>query len=227
MSDDSAELSYDCGEWAGETRRLFAGMLDSAGIAQAWQGPTLTIREADESKVDALIEEVLATASRALPPDSDKVVFDTTEWSVALQTDVATALAEDDLAYEWDEQGNLTVLAADEEAVSLVLDEVVADDDDLISSDDGVALHDLLGIVFTTSSKLVKRPRDAASIVSVVESAELLERLAVPFGFDAHQWKVLVESVTDLVTVIDVDKVPDEEISQAATLTRDTVRTYV
>lgn len=240
MSDDELEgttvselgdgrLTYDCGEWAGETRQLLAGMIDNAGIAQAWQGPTLTIREEDEESVDRLIDEVLGTAKVALPPEGERVTFDTAEWSVAMQTSVATALAEDDLAYEWDEQGNLAVLATDEEAVSLVLGEITETDDDTISSDDGVALQELLGDVFTSSSKLVKKPRDAAALVTMAGSAELLEHLALPFGFEPHQWKVVVGAVTDLHTVIDVDadSIIDDQVRQAATLVRDTVRAYV
>lgn len=224
---ERGEVVYDCSAWAGETRRLLAGMLDNAQIDQAWQGASLTVRVADEERVDEIIDELLETTTQvALPDDAETVVFATAGWSVAMQTALVTALAEDDIAYEWDEQGDLRVLAQDDEAVALLLDEIAEEDHDLVSSDDGVALQSLLGEVFGSASKLVKRPRDAASLVRIAEAAELMGSLAIPFGFERAQWAALVQTVGQLAEVIDSDA-PDDAVSQSALATRNAVRPFV
>ena len=62
------QLAYDCAAWAGESRGLLTSLLTTAGIAHAWQGTMLTVREEDEEAVDELIDDVLARRTTGAGP---------------------------------------------------------------------------------------------------------------------------------------------------------------
>ncbi len=231
------QLAYDCAAWATESRRMLASLLDSAGLGHAWQGPTLTVHEADEAAVDELVDEVLASAGPALDPSAPKVAYEVGAWPVGLQTELTDALTAADVAYEWDERGDLVVLEEDEEAVSLVMDELPDPDESGMGSDDGVAVHDLLDRVFMSSDRLARNGGDASGTVGLVESADVLEQLSPPFGFEPREWRSLVGEVGGLRDLIDprasedtVDEAgpaSDDDISQRARSVRELIRRYV
>lgn len=196
------ELAYDCTAWAGESRGLLTSLLTTAGIAHAWQGTTVTVREDDEEAVDDLIDEVLASARPALDPSAPKLVYEVAEWPVSLQTELADALTAADVAYEWDERGDLVVREEDEDQVAAVLEELPDPDDGAISADDGVAVHELFDSLFLAADRLARHPGDAAATVSVVDDAEVIAQVALPFGFEPAQWRRLVAEVADLRVAI-------------------------
>jgi len=231
------QLAYDCAAWATESRRMLASLLDSAALAHAWQGTTLTVHEADEDAVDALVDEVLAAAGPALDPAAPKVAYEVGAWPVGLQTELTDALTTADVAYEWDERGDLVVLEEDEEAVSLVMDELPDPEESGMGSDDGVAVHDLLDRVFMSSDRLVRNGGDAQGTVGLVESSDVLEQLSPPFGFETGEWRALVETVRGLRDLIAPPagedgpgggvQVSDDEIAEQARTVRELIRRYV
>jgi len=210
------QLAYDCAAWAGESRSLLASLLTTSGIAHAWQGTMLTVREQDEAAVDDLVDEVLAAARPALDPTAVRLVYEVGSWPVALQTELAESLTVADIVYEWDERGDLVVAEADEDAVAAVLDELpepdgAADPDaQEISADDGVAVHELFDSLFMAASRLVKHPADPAATVSMVDDADLIARVAVPFGFETDQWRGLVAEVDALRVALEAHPADDE-----------------
>lgn len=232
------QLSYDCAAWAGETRGLLASLLGSSGIEHVWQGTTLTVHERDEDAVDELVEEVLASAGSALEPGVARVVYEVGTWPAALQSQLAEALTLEDVAYEWDHNGDLVVAADDEERVSLAMDALPDPDDEAVSSDDGVALHELLDRIFLAADRLTRNADDAAGIVDLVEGADLLGRLALPFGFEPAQWRALVERVDELSAAVapptpgdpDADRpdpVDPEVVAASAARLREELRAFV
>ncbi len=235
---EDGQLAYECNAWAAESRDLLDSLLTTKEIPHAWQGTTVTVREEDEEIVDELIDEVLASAAPSLDPDAAKVVYAVGAWPVALQTELIDALAVDDLPYEWDENGDLVVLESDEEAVSHVIDGLPDPDEGTVSSDDGVALHELFDTVFMASDRLAKHPTDAGSTLQIVDAADLLGQVALPFGFEPAQWRTLVASVVALREAIDptpadepTDDEPapgsDAEIAALAATARDAIRQYI
>src|SRR5664279_6039887 len=59
-SDD--HLTYDCSDWAGESRALLDAMLSSADIRHTWLGTVLEVPTDEEDRVDAVIDEVMNAA---------------------------------------------------------------------------------------------------------------------------------------------------------------------
>ncbi len=202
---EDGQLAYDCTAWAGESRGLLTSLLTTAGIAHAWQGTTLTVREDDEAAVDDLIDEVLVAARPALDPSVPKLVYEVGQWPVSLQTELADALTAADIAYEWDEAGDLVVREEDEDAVAAVLEELPDPDEGEISADDGVAVHELFDSLFMAADKLAKHPADPGATVSLVDDAEVIAQVALPFGFEPSQWRRLVGEVADLRLAIEGD----------------------
>lgn len=234
---EDGQLSYDCAGWAGESRGLLSSLLSTAGIAHVWQGTTVTVREEDESAVDELIDEVLATARPALDPNAPRLVYEVGQWPVSLQTELVDALTAADVPYEWDERGDLVVREEDEDTVAAVLDELPEPDDEQISADDGVAVHELFDSLFMAAAKLAKHPADPSATVSLVDDAEVITRVALPFGFEPGQWRQLVATVVSLRDAIDgesdevdgeeSDAPSDERISELAVALRDHLRQYI
>jgi|GEM_PF-847467 len=245
---EDGQVAYECSTWAGESRGLLGSLLVSAGIHHAWQGTTVTVHESDEESVDALIDDVLASARPALDPAAPKLVFEVASWPVALQTELVDQLTEAQIPYEWDMQGDLMVRESDEDEVEAVL-ELLPDPEeeaDLqsgeVSSDDGVAVHQLLDRLFMSASKLAKRPTDAVATVAIVQDTSLLQQLAVPFGFEPPQWQRLVAAAQGLSHALEPvtdpndsaadesaaeELVTDEQVAELAGVLTQQVRLYV
>lgn len=248
---EDGQLAYDCTAWAGESRGLLTSLLTTAGIAHAWQGTMLTVRDEDETAVDDLIDEVLAAARPALDPSAPKLVYEVAQWPVSLQTELVDALTVADLPYEWDQQGDLVVLEDDEDAVSAILEELPDPDEGEISADDGVAVHELFDSLFMAADRLARHPADPSATVSLVDDAEVISQVALPFGFEPAQWRRLVGEVADLRVAIEGEVSPepspepvegepddepvtgpvgpasDERIAELAAALRDHLRQYV
>jgi len=232
---DDEEVEYDCTDWAGESRGMLAHLLEARGILHAWQGTVLTVQPPDEDTVDGLIDEVMASARSALDSGAEKVVYEVGMWPAALQSMLADSLAVADLPYEWDERGDLVVYAEHEEEVEAILDEMPDPDDPdyvgEVSSDDGVAVHEILDRLFAASRKLASKD-DAPSILAVDDTVGVIERMGPPFGFEPPQWGALVGRAVVLRDALaagpDDDAALDEfELRDAAAAVRDVLRQYV
>jgi hypothetical protein len=202
---EDGQLAYDCTAWAGESRGLLTSLLTTAGVPHAWQGTMLTVRDEDEAAVDELIDDVLAGARPALDPSAPRLVYEVGQWPVSLQTELADALTAADIAYEWDEHGDVVVLEDDEDAVAAVLEELPDPDEGAISADDGVAVHELFDSLFMAADKLAKHPADPAATVALVDDAAVITEVALPFGFEPSQWRRLVGEVVGLRLAIEGD----------------------
>lgn len=221
------ELDYECAEWSEESRRLLASLLVSSGLAHAWQGTTVSVRPADEERVDALVDEVLAAAGVALEADGPRTVYEVGGWPVVLLTELTEGLAAAGIPYEWDAAGDLVVEEADEDRVEEVLAGLPDPEEGELSADDGLAVHDLLDRLFRAADRLARRPGDPAAIVEVDSSVPQLAALSPPFGFEPVQWRALVEparELRDLLSGADASAVDDGDVAALAASVRDRLR---
>lgn len=239
---DGDEIVYECATWAAESRGLLAGLLEADDIRHVWQGTTVTVFSRDQGRVDALIDDVLASARPALDPAAEKVAYEVGVWPAVLQTSLVDALTVADLPYEWDERGDLVVYAEHEDEVEAILDDL-ADPEDRetgesedgtpgMSSDDGLVVHEVLDRLFMNADRLARHPTDAGAIVRVDEAGADLARMATPFGFEPRQWRTLVDRATQLRGALEAapgtdGALDDDGLAALAVEVRDLVRRYV
>jgi hypothetical protein len=228
-SDD--HLTYDCSDWAGESRALLDSMLSSADIRHTWLGTVLEVPVDEEDRVDAVIDEVMAAAEASLEAGRDKVVYEVATWSSALQQSLAQSLVVAQIAYEWDERGDLVVYADDEERVEEIFDALPDPDDPDLVGDDGIEVQDQLSRLFVAAGHLAKRPTDSDSVVAAADVADRIEQISVPFGFEPAVWRNLVAQSTELRDAL-VEEDPaaqldDDELMEKAATLRTFLRQYV
>jgi hypothetical protein len=125
----TGQVEYELHEWAVESRVMLESLLTGQAVPHAWEGTDLTVPAAFETKVDGLIEQVEVTAEPNLDPDAPKVAYDLTEWDDEQQTELIQGLDARGIPYDFDVDGSLVVLEADDEAVDAVLDEITGDDE--------------------------------------------------------------------------------------------------
>ena len=231
-ADADGLLSYEVSDWSGESRGLLDSMLTSAEIRHFWQGTTLSVAEESEAETDAIIEEVLATATVALADDRDKAVYEVGEWSTAMQTSLAESLQVAQVSYEWDERGDLVVYADDEDAVDVILEAMPDPDDSDLAPGAEVDVQAVLTAAWRASALLVKDPVHSEAVVAMAEAADTLEHVKLPFGFEAPVWRNIVElacGLRDGLTgvVADEGAWTDDEVTDAAAQVRDAIRPYV
>ena len=223
-------LSYEVSDWSGESRSLLDSLLSSAGIKHFWQGTNLSVDAEREDEVDTIIDEVLVSATVALDTDREKVVYEVGDWSAALQQSLADSLVVAEIAYEWDEAGDLVVYANDEDAVETILDAMPDPDEQDTSADDGVEVQAVLGRLWQASVHLARDPSDTTSVVAVADNAEIIEHIGLPFGFEPPVWRHLVELATTLsdgLSATGDEAWEDDQVVEAATAVKDAVRPFV
>lgn len=230
LGDD--RVDYDCAPWAGESRALLASLLDSAGIDHAWQGTTLTVHAEDADDVDVLVDEVVAVAAPALSGEAPRVVYAVGGWPVAFQTELAEALTSVEVPYEWNEDGDLVVYEEHEEEVEAILEALPDpdDSDEVISADDGIAVHRVLDRLHAAARSLARDPHDAKAVVALDEAGADVARMAPPFGFSSVDWRSFVALVDELVDELHAEgaeAADDDGIAELATELRDVLDGYV
>ncbi len=221
---------YDCAPWSAESRRLFGSLLEVKGLQHVWQGTSVSVHSEDEELASSLLDEVMATADPVIEPDEARLTYDVANWPSALQNEFTDQLTISEVPYEWDVEGNIVVRASDEELVDEVVAMLPDEDDAGISSDDGVAVHELLNELFMSADRLRTRPTDASATLAVVEGASTLERLATPFGFAAAEWNKVVsatQALRDAIEGGDEDLPSDKEVSELARASRDIIRRFI
>ncbi len=224
-------VTYDATPWAAESRTMFTSLLEAEGVAHVWQGTEVTVHESDEDVVDRLVAEVLAAAGPALDPAAPKVVYEVAGWSAALQTELVDALTDAAVPFEWNVDGDLVVLADDEERVEALFD-ALPDDEEGGGADDGLLLHETLDQLFVAADRLARRPADARATVDAVEGAAALAAMSLPFGFDGPAWERLVGQATGLAAALDGGEdaegaTDDADVAELATALRALVAQYV
>jgi hypothetical protein len=118
------KLEYDLHEWSYESRRMLDQLLTGAGLAHAWQGATMVVRDVDEDAVDALVEEVEHTMLPTLDPEAERKTYAMAEWTPGQQSQLSNLLGMTGLPHEFDVNGDLVVLAEDEDEIDAFIEEV-------------------------------------------------------------------------------------------------------
>jgi hypothetical protein len=219
---EEAQVAYELYEWSFESRRMLDQLLTSDAISHGWQGAVLIVREADESRVDGLAEQVEESEGPRLDPDIEKIGYAMDEWSGEAQTALADALGLAGVAYEFDAEGELLVGEDDEETVDDVIEQVtnrLAVEGELGEASivmEGLELSDFLGDVRVLAAKLVKNAGDAKSTLAIVKKTDTLADVKTPFGFDGQRWSTIRLAAGQLHAVLSMEDRTEEDVTEAA-----------
>jgi hypothetical protein len=227
----SGEVTYELHDWSREARAMLEQLLAGSDIARAWSGTTLAVDAAEEARVDELVDEVDTTMGAALDPEAEKTVYEVNEWTMDQLGVLTAALGEAGVPYEFDIEGDLAVLAEDEERVEALLDSLefgpvdsAFDDGD---PDDGLETAEILSDMFVACDRLHNNPQDADGILGAVAAAERIEGRSLPFGYEPRVWNGLIERSLRLKSMLEDDAVSDELITADATEFRALLRQYI
>jgi len=198
---DEDQLAYELHEWAGESRRILDQLLTGGGIAHAWQGATLVVRVADEEAVDLAVAEAADAGGPALDPDAEKLAYEMGGWAADEQSGFSELLGRLGVPHEFDAEGDLLVLATDEESVESALDAFQAGADDRPELE-GLDANKLLSDMFVACDRLRKDPRDLMGIEQLIRLVPVLAGHRPPFGIDGRMWNALGERATGLVDLL-------------------------
>lgn len=222
---DEVQTAYELYEWSFESRRMLDQLLTGEQIAHGWQGAILIVREADEDRVDGLVEQAEEADGHRLDPDGEMIGYSMEEWSAEAQSMLADALGLAGLAHMFDEVGELVVGAADEDAVDEIIEAItarVAIEDELGEAStvmEGLELNDFLGEVRSLASRLSRNPGDAKSTLALVRHARILTDVKTPFGFDSRRWAAIRKAGAGMDGVLsDEDRTEDDVIGAAEDL---------
>ena len=228
--DDEGQVAYELDELDVDDRFTIDVALRDLGIAHAWDGAALVIREADEEAVDAIVDR---TGEAAGLDEGDQIAYDLEGWTDDQRAELGDLLVQARIPFEWDESGELVVLEADEERVEILVDSVEfpdqlpvdddggdgdADTDEGGAGDDGLTASDTLSELFVAADRLMHDPDDHEGVLALVDAARLAESLAVPYGFAPGVWKDLVGQATELRLLLEGESDDDEVIDKAKDL---------
>lgn len=228
---DEEQLAYDLHEWSGQGRRVLDGMLGTSGLQHAWQGATLIVREADEEQVDELVRHAEVATMPTLNPDDATMVYELDEFSDQDRTRLTNELGLAGLAHEFDAQGDLVVLEADEDAVDGVF-EVISRPPEVEYTFgpgiEGVAAHEVLSELFLALSSLKKSPGDSRANAAFHQQLDMAEQLELPFGFSGADWRAVLDQNVALRDGFDTGgSLEDDEIEHLIERAWSTVRPLV
>ena len=233
---DEEQLTYEFDELDAGNRYDIDRRLAEDGVAHAWDGTTLVVREADEDRVDALLERTGAADSVG----GNQIAYDLGDWDEAKRATLTDGLERARILYDWDDNGDLLVLESDEERVEALLDSVefpdqLPVDDDAGAGDpgdasgapgDGLAAQDAMSELFVAADRLMHDPADHEGVLSLVDAARAAESLDVPYGFAPEVWRQLVDQATALRLELEGDA-DDDAIVDGARQLRQSLRQYV
>lgn len=232
-SQDEDQVAYELYDWSFEARRMLDGLLTGQGISHGWQGAVLITREADEDRVDALVEQAAEADGPILDPDLDKVSYDMEDWPADAQGALVDALGLAGIPHQFSAEGDLEVAEEQEDQVDEIIDKVterLSIESELGEAEtvmEGLQLNDFLGEVLALANKLRKNAGDAKATISMVDRAETLADVKTPFGFDSQRWaNIRLAASRMLDTLADEDR-DEETVTEAAETLVEQLRSVV
>jgi hypothetical protein len=228
------QVSYELNEWSGESRMLIEQLMAGAGVVRAWEGTTLVVSRADEDRVDELIEHVEASAESALDPDAERVVYEVGDWTADQLNVLTEALASAGIGYEFDIEGDLAVLATDEDRVETLLDGLdfgtpasAESEGEDVDPDDGIETAGILSDLFVACDRLQRDATDHDGVLGAVAAVNRVEGRRLPFGYSPSVWNDLVEQAVRLRSDLEDGEASDPVIEEHALELRTLLRQYV
>ena len=220
---EGEQTAYDLAEWDPDNRVLLARLLDSEGIAHAWEATDLVIRQEDEQRVEAIMDDIDIEDE-----EGEQVVYELSDWAPELRATLVERLETARVAYAWDENGDLVVDEMDEDVVEQLLDELEFPDS--LEADEEAppetTAQDVMSELFVAADRLKNDPADHEGVIGAFDGAQAAAALPTPYGFEESAWQAVVTKAAALRDGLEGD-VDDMQIIELANDLRTLLRQYV
>ena len=205
-----------------QQRTELVDLLERDGIAHRWDGGDLVVGFDDVAAARHLVE----AGPMGEEAEEQEVGYDLDDWLPEQQADLVARLAEEAIPNRW-EGTEIVVPEAYADRVEEVIDDI--DHPDAIPADDDDADDaggELLGALFVTADVLQHDPTDPAGVADMIEAAERVDAVAVPYGLDVAVWDG-VRRMTGEVADLLAEHADEERVAAAARALRDALREMV
>ena len=201
-------------------------------------------------------EEAKEAIARPIGPDEPLTAFELAEWPEALRSELMERLVQARVPHILDTGGNagdpgagagdgagvdepesdaepgpvcdLLVREADEERVEVVIDDLLAREEEADFEEmDGLEVNRLLSDLFMACDRLRRDPRDFDGLRGVLAHAPRVARVRTPFGFSAPSWRNLRNAAGDLLAMVEDEDSDPEDLRELAHRMSDTLRMLI
>ena len=123
---------------------------------------------------------------------------------------------------------DLLVREADEERVEVVIDDLLAREEEADFEEmDGLEVNRLLSDLFMACDRLRRDPRDFDGLRGVMAHARRVATVRTPFGFAAPNWRNLRNAAGDLLAMVEDEDSNEEDLRELAHRMSDTLRMLI
>ena len=123
---------------------------------------------------------------------------------------------------------DLLVREADEERVELVIDDLLAREEEAEFEEmDGLEVNGLLSDLFVACDRLRRDPRDVEGVRGVVAYARRVAAVRTPFGFSAANWRSLRNAAGDLLALVEGEDSDEDDLREQAHQMSDALRMLI
>ena len=123
---------------------------------------------------------------------------------------------------------DLLVREADEERVEVVIDDLLAREEEADFEEmDGLEVNRLLSDLFMACDRLRRDPRDFDGLRGVMAHARRIATVRTPFGFAAPSWRNLRTAAGDLLAMVEDEDADTEDLRELAHRMSDTLRMLI
>ena len=123
---------------------------------------------------------------------------------------------------------DLLVREADEERVEVVIDDLLAREEEADFEEmDGLEVNSLLSDLFMACDRLRRDPRDFDGLRGVMAHARRLASVRTPFGFAAPSWRNLRTAAGDLLSMVEDEGSDEDDLRELAHRMSDTLRMLI
>lgn len=123
---------------------------------------------------------------------------------------------------------DLLVREADEERVEVVIDDLLAREEEADFEEmDGLEVNSLLSDLFMACDRLRRDPRDFDGLRGVLAHARRVARVRTPFGFAAPNWRNLRAAAGELLALVEDEDSDEDDLRELAHRMSDTLRMLI
>ena len=123
---------------------------------------------------------------------------------------------------------DLLVREADEERVELVIDDLLAREEEADFDEmDGLEVNGLLSDLFVACDRLRRDTRDYDGMRGVVVHARRVAAVRTPFGFSAANWRSLRNAAGDLLAMVEGEDSDEDDLRELAHNMSDALRMLI